>query len=76
MTKFFDFIYETITSVWDFFTGFLENTLMLIEYLGIVSQTCYNVIATMPSWLQTFGTITIIVLILYMILGRNAGGGD
>lgn len=76
MTKFFDFIYDTITSVWNFFTGFLENTLMLIEYLGVVAQTCYNVIGTMPSWLQAFGTITIIVLILYMILGRNAGGSD
>ena len=67
----FNFIIDTITSVWDFFMGLINNLIMLVEYLGIVSTICYSVIATMPSWMQAFGTITIVVLILYMILGRR-----
>lgn len=74
MLDFFEFIYNTISSVWEFFTSFLDNTLMLLSYLGVVTGICLNIIASMPAWLQTFGTITVMVLVLYMILGRNAGG--
>lgn len=72
---FFEFIVNAITSIWDLVTGIISNLLMLFEYLGVVTQICYSSIASMPSWLRSFCTITIIVLVLYIVLGRNAGGG-
>ena len=71
---FIDWLYNTITSIFDFFIGFIENTIMLVEYLGIVANICYSTIATMPVWLQAFATITVVVSVLYMILGRTGGG--
>lgn len=71
---FLDFIYNTITSLWDMLVGFIQNLILLLQYLGIVANICYSVIATMPNWLQIFGTVTIIVSVLYMVLGRTSGG--
>lgn len=72
----FDFIISTITSVWEFFTGLLENIGVMLEYVGIVAELCYSTIASLPSWLQAFGTITILISTLYMILGREGGKSD
>lgn len=74
ITDFIDFFVYTIQSVWDFFTGFIDSILMLFDYLDIVAGLCYNLITSMPSWLQTFGIITILICVLYMILGRQTGG--
>lgn len=71
---FIDFIINTITTVWDFFMGIIENLIMLVKYLGIVAKLCYSTLATMPTWLQAFGTLTIVVSILFVILGRETGG--
>lgn len=71
---FVDFIYNTIMSLWDMLVSFIQNLVLLLEYLGVVASICYSAIATMPSWLQAFGTVTIIVSVLYMILGRSSGG--
>lgn len=60
-------------SIWDFITGIVDNTVMLLDYLGVVAELCYDTIASMPTWLQAFGTITILISVLYMILGRQGG---
>lgn len=70
----FEFLITTIRTIWDFFVGLLENLLMLIEYLTIVAEICYETIESMPSWLQSFAIITILISVLYMILGRETGG--
>lgn len=71
---FVDFIYNTVTSLWDMLVGFVQNLILLLQYLGVVANICYTFIATMPGWLQAFGTVTILVSVLYMILGRSSGG--
>lgn len=76
LTDFVDFIINTITSVWDFFTGLLENIGVMLEYLGVVAELCYSTIDSLPTWLQAFGTVTILISILYMILGRQGGKSD
>lgn len=74
ITDFIDWITSTFQSIWDFFTGFIDSILMLFDYLGIVADLCYNLIGSMPSWLQVFGTITILISVLYIVLGRQTGG--
>lgn len=71
---FVDFIYNTVTSLWDMLVGFVQNLILLLQYLGVVANICYATVSTMPAWLQVFGTVTILVSVLYMILGRSGGG--
>lgn len=70
----FDFIINTIKSVWDFFTGFLENTVKMLDILSSVADITYGMIASLPTWLTSFATITIFVSLLFMILNRQGGG--
>ena len=72
--SFVDFITNTINSVWSFFTGIVDNTILLLKYIGVASRMAYQLVDTLPAWLKAFGTVTVIVSILYMILGRNTGG--
>lgn len=70
----FDFIVNTIKSVWDFFISILTNTAKMLDYIKVVSDIAYSLIASLPSWLVSFATITIFISILYLILNRESGG--
>lgn len=74
MTEFFDWIVNFFQNIWDFLTDFFERTLMLITYIRLAAQLFIDLIAGMPSWLQSFGFITLTVSIIYIILGRQTGG--
>lgn len=74
ITNFIDWIKNIIDSVVDFFTGFIENLVLLFKYIGIAANMAYDLIAGLPDWLQVFGTVTIVVSVIFMILGRETGG--
>lgn len=71
---FIDFIVSTVKSVWDFFIGMVTNIGTMIKYLGIALNICTSAIGSMPGWIQAFGTLTITICILFVILGRDTGG--
>ena len=66
----------TIEAVWNFFGSIINNLKMLVQYIGLASTTAYNLVATLPTWLQALATATILISILYLILGRNTGGNS
>ena len=70
----FDWVSDVIESVFDYFTDFLENLMNLFRYLGHSVDLTGSLIASLPGWLQVFGTITITVCVIYIILGRSTGG--
>lgn len=70
----FNWIIDTIKTLMEFVTSFFSNLGMLAKYIGLVATMCYDLVATLPPWLQAFGTLTILVCVLYMILGRQTGG--
>lgn len=74
ITNFIDWIKNIIDSVVDFFTGFIENLVLLFKYIGIAASMAYDLISGLPDWLQVFGTVTIVVSVIFMILGRETGG--
>lgn len=74
LIDFFHWLGDIITMCVDFVMSLFENFILLFEYIGLVVEIAYNFIATMPSWLQAFGTITIVVSVIYIILGRQTGG--
>ncbi len=67
---------NTIEAVWNFFGSIINNLKMLVQYIGLASTTAYNLVATLPTWLQALATATILISILYLILGRNTGGNS
>lgn len=69
----FDFIISTIKSVWAFFMGIVENTILLVKYITKALILADECIAQMPIWLQIFAIVSISVAILYLILGREGG---
>ena len=74
ITNFIDWIKNLIDTVWGFLTGFIENLVLLFKYIGIAANLAYDLIAGLPDWLQVFGTVTILVSVIFMILGRETGG--
>lgn len=70
----FEFIINTINTIWDFFTGILEHLLMMFQYIGVVANLAYSLINGLPIWLKSFATITIFISVLYLIVGRESGG--
>ncbi len=74
ITEFIDMFVSTLSTIWNFFIGLLENFILFFKYLFVVSDLSNEIINSMPSWLQTFGFITLTVSILYLILGRSTGG--
>ena len=74
LIDFFEWFGDIISMCVDFVVGLFENFILLFQYIGLVADICYEFIATMPPWLQAFGTITIVVSVIYIILGRQTGG--
>lgn len=72
----FDFIISTIKSVWDFFMGIVDNTILLVKYITKALVLAGQCIADMPTWLQIFATVSVSIAVLYLILGREAGKSD
>lgn len=70
----FEFIINTINTIWDFFIGILEHLLMMFQYIGVVANLAYSLINGLPIWLKSFATITIFISVLYLIVGRESGG--
>lgn len=72
--QFIESISSTIDSVMNFFKQLVNNLVMLGQYIGLAASTSYNLVASLPTWLQAFGTATILISILYLIVGRSTGG--
>lgn len=66
-------LFDIISLVFSLVTGFLENLLMLFKYLMKALSTALVFVGTLPQWLQIFGTITISISVMYIILGRSGG---
>lgn len=70
----FQWLIDTITTVYDFFVDFVTNMILFFQYLGNAAASAYTLVAYLPGWLQAFGTICIFTSVLYLILGRSTGG--
>lgn len=70
----FDTIFTMVETAFNFLGNLVSNLGMLIQYIGIASTTANNLVVSLPTWLQTFGTVTILISVLYLILGRSTGG--
>lgn len=71
---FFDYFSEILNSAFEYFTGFLEDIVLLFKYLGYSLSTVLSLIVSLPVWLQAFAFASVGVCVVFVILGRNSGG--
>lgn len=76
-------VIDAIVNIFDFFVmlfKFIGNTFksMVLAFTMLLQMIpkVMTLIATLPSWLISFATITIGVTIAYFIIGRNAGKSE
>ncbi len=66
-------LFEIVQLIFNLITGFLSNLVKLFYYLTKALSNALIFVGTLPSWLQIFGTITISISVMYIILGREGG---
>ena len=74
IADFIDSISSVIGTVWNFFTGLIENFIQFFEYIGTGAKLAYNLVASLPTWLSAFGLATVLISVIFIVLGRDTGG--
>ena len=74
ITDFINSISEKVASAFDFFEQLIDNLLLLFDYIGLAATNAYALVDSLPDFLKAFGLITILVSVLFTILGRSTGG--
>lgn len=74
LIDFIDSISSMFQGIWDFVTGLIENFIQFFEYLGTAASLAYNLVGSLPTWLSAFGLATILISVIFMVLGRDTGG--
>lgn len=71
---FIDSISSMLSTVWDFFTGLIDNFVQFFSYLGVAVKLAYNIVGSLPTWLSAFALPTVLISVVFIILGRETGG--
>ncbi len=74
LIDFVDSISSMFQGIWDFFTGLIDNFLQFFEYIGVAGKLAFNMAGSLPTWLSAFALPTILISIIFMVLGRQTGG--
>ena len=70
----FEWLQGIISSVSDFFNGFIDSTVKFFEYLSFAKDYALTLVGFLPAWLKAFAIITITVSVIYLVIGRDSGG--
>ena len=65
---------EKIGAFFDFFEQLIGNLLLMFDYISLAATNAYALVDSLPDWLKAFGLVTVLVSILFTILGRSTGG--
>lgn len=69
-------IVNFIGTAFDLIKSFVHQLGLLLTALVKVTNIVKDTILYLPDWLRVFATLTLIICIVYLILGRNKGGAD
>lgn len=63
-----------INAILDFLHSSSQNLLQIIKLIPQIFTNILVVIGSMPTFLQVFAIVTITILVIYLVLGRDNGG--
>lgn len=72
----FTFLIDTIKMIFGIIGSIFTTLGLAIRYLITIVGLAFNVVATLPEWLQAFCLITIAISIVYFLIGRETGKSD
>lgn len=72
--NFVDWMKNLFETIFGFFTGFLDKLTLAFQYIKLAGNVAYDMIDSLPDFLKVFATITIVISVLYIVLGRETGG--
>lgn len=72
----FTFLAEVIKMIFSFISSAINTVVMVFTYLITIVMVAFDVVLTLPEWLQAFAIITISISVAYFLIGRNAGKSD
>lgn len=72
----FTFLIDFIKMIFGFISSTINTIVMVFKYLVTIVGLAFNVVTTLPDWLQAFAIITIAISVAYILIGRTAGRSD
>ena len=72
----FDKVSDFFNTVIDFISSIVGGFINLFKTLPLVKSFAASSISSLPSFLLAFASITVVISIIYLIVGRQTGGGD
>lgn len=76
LVNFGQWLFDVVSPILDFFKSTLHGLFLMGKMFPRLIQLASNSIAYLPSIFAVFITVTIIIYVVYMIIGRSAGGSD
>lgn len=80
MSNFFNFVEESLNQIAEFFDmignvigSIFKPLVLLFEILSNGLTLAFRTISMLPSWLTSFAITTIVVSIVYLLVGRESG---
>lgn len=67
---------EGILAIGEFIINIVKNQGKAIQILGKVATEAAELINEFPDYLQVFATITVLISIIYLFIGWNAGRSE
>lgn len=74
LQTFFQSIAEFFSKIWSFLTGIFDELAQFFRMLKPAMQFVLSLLKSLPAVYWLFGVAMILVLIVYLILGRESGG--
>lgn len=72
--SFFTSVGEFFSKIWDFIVMIWEELTQFFKILSPALRFFQSLLSSLPPVFLAFGLAMLVVLILYVILGRTAGG--
>lgn len=76
LTNFGQWLSDIFTPILDFFKSTVHGLSLMVKMFPKIISLTTNSIAYLPSIFATFISISIIIYVVYLIIGRNAGGSE
>lgn len=67
---------DTIAWAWNSLTTTVEWTIKALDYLIMIIGESHKLIGAIPNWVGGFMMITVIISVIYTILGWQAGRNE
>lgn len=76
LSNFFDWFVDLFTSLADFVVSFVSGILRLLKLIPTAVSFLTDYVSALPPLLTTFAGVTVTVTVIFLIVGRDSGGGN